>query len=108
MPDGPEIKPGSIAHAPVSPGAAADEGTTLVDQGDAQPVDPWLADVLERRIRDDPLDAGFKFPHVRLGGGVIQRKHGATVLDRGKALGDLASDFLGGGFGSDKLRMLLF
>src|SRR3970282_2032055 len=97
-----------LAHATVSAGGAADKGATFVDQGDAQAVDLWLANVFERRIRDDPLYAVFKFPHVRLGGGVIQRKHGATVSDRGKALGDLASDFLGGGFGSDKLLMLLF
>ena len=103
--DGPEILRDVLAHPPVAARGAAGQAAARVEQGHPEPVDLRLADVRKRRLRQGPGEARLELAQVVGPERIVEREHGAPVLDGREGEGALPAHALGGAVGGDERGM---
>ena len=101
--DGPEIRRDVLADAAIAARRAAYEAAALVHQRDPEPVDLWLADVVEVCTGQRTTQTRLELAQIVGRGRVVEREHCCAVLDGTERIDGLAGHALRRAVGGDEV-----
>ena len=106
--NGSEIGGDIVAGGAVAARCAASEDAFLITEINGEAVHFGLDDPIEFFVRQDALNAIYKFAQFLLRIGVVEAQHRFEMLDRFESLKRLAADALRWRIGRDEIGKLFF